>query len=219
MPDPASPAESIERFAELIALEDDGYTPRRAILLAAGVLAPEWREIERGWMERLAAGDDPDLAVRFGKTYGLTRLSFSNATVPEETPAAGLAEGDVEPAPACPVPPRFDTHDTLVDGAPPIAALLAVDRVDLAADHASEGLNDIGEGGAPLQPLDDPLQPVPRDPADGTLICPLGAVPREPLPFVPPVVPPGKRLAFYDTQTGARLPQPVLVDAPVSGDG
>jgi hypothetical protein len=212
MSDPASPAESIERFAELIALEDDGYTPRRAILLTAGVQGPEWRQIERAWMGRLAAADDPDLALRFGKTYALTRLSFSNRMVPAETPAAGLAEGDAEPAPASPVPPpRFDTHDTLVDAAPPTAALLGGDP---PADHATEQLEEIGEGRAPLQPLDNPSQPAPRDPADTTLICPLGAVPREPLPFVPPVPPPGKRLAFYDTQTGARLDQPVLVDAP-----
>jgi hypothetical protein len=216
MPDLASPAESIERFAELIALEDDGYTPRRAILLAAGVQAPEWRQLERAWMERLAAADDPDLALRFGKTYALTRLSFSNRMVPAGTPAAGLAEGDAEPTPASPVPTRFDTHDTLVDGAPPVAALLALDGVDLPASHATEQLEEIGEGRAPVQPLDDPPQPAPRDPADSTLICPPGAVPREPLPFVRPAVPPGKRLAFYDTQTGARLDEPVLVDAPTN---
>jgi hypothetical protein len=219
MPDSASPAESIERFAELIALEDDGYTPRRAILLAAGVPAPEWRRIERAWMERLAAADDPDLALRFGKTYGLTRLSFVNRTIQGGALDEGLPAHDAEHAPAVFLERTLDAHDTVEDTAPTTAALLAMDGSDLPSDPATERLADTGEGRAPLQPLDDPPRPLPRDPADSTLICPLDAVPREPFPFVPPIVPTGKRLAFYDAETGARLEQPVLVDVPPSSDG
>jgi hypothetical protein len=213
MPDPASPAESIERFAELIALEDDGYTPRRAILLAAGLAAPAWRQIERSWMDRLAAGDDPELALRFGKAYGLTRLSFSSGTVLASAPAAGGAARDAEGTAAGSVPLPVDADDTVEDTAPGTAALLAMDGVDLPIDQPTEQRPDVGEARVQSEQLEEPPRPH-RDPADATLICPLDAVPKEPWPFVPP---PGKRLAFFDTQTGERLVTPVLIDAPDQG--
>jgi hypothetical protein len=228
MPDPASVAESIERFAELIALQDDGHTPRSAILSAAGVSVEVWREVEGSWMQRLAAGDDPGLALRFAKTYGLTRLSVSTPTEDaadaHARPAeAGAARSDPDGASS------LSADDTVVETFPGLGAALAAD-VKAVPEEPPADLGDAAPAcdraelpGEHLgRPTTGTAAPAPRRPsvdlADLAIVCPLGAVPNEPLPFVPPIVPPGKRLAFYDTQTGQRLAHPVLIDVAPSNE-
>jgi hypothetical protein len=207
MPDPASPADSIERFAELIALEDDGYVPRTTILSAAGVLAPVWRQIERAWMERLAVGDDADLALRFAQTYALTRLSLSNgAGGPLAAPEGAPSDGPL---------PALGVDDTLRDPLPPGGRDLELDAAEPPAQHRADELPTTGTGEAPAGYPVELLRP-PMDPVDTTVMCPLDAIPNQALPFVPPVAPSGKVLAYFDTQTGQRLPMPVLIDAPPS---
>jgi hypothetical protein len=202
MPDPASPADSIERFAELVALEDDGDIPRPSILSATGVTAEAWRQIEGDWMKRLAAGDDPDLALRFATTYALARRSLSRRAPPEPP-------GE-EPRHAAP------DDDTIVEPAPAVGGDLGAGGSEPPAEHTTDELAVTDDTPAPA-PLTGAEVRLPLDPADATLICPLEAVPKEPLPFVLPVPPPGKRLAFFDTQTGERLATPVLIDAPQEG--
>jgi len=205
MPDPASPADSIERFAELIALYDDGYTPRAAIVAVADVTPAAWLEIERVWMQRLAAGNDADLALRFGKTYGLTRLRFSNHALPDVT----ADSPEQAPGPSDGIQPPVDVDDTLRDMRPGGDAHPELDAPEPPTGQGAETSPDAGDpAGSSVEPLRPPM-----DPADSTLVCSPNAIPRASLPFVPPAVPPGKYLAYYDTRTGQRLPMPVLMDA------
>jgi hypothetical protein len=191
--DQTSPEHSIERFAELVALVDDGLTPRSTVLRAAELDADAWRRIEGQWMARLAAGDEPDIALRFARRYGLTRQSFSTA-------AAG--EG------GAPLPQMSgtDVDDTLPD----VPEGVISDGPDLApASYPPAAAGDLVRTAA--------------DPTDVTIGCTPDAASKRVLPFVPPggpvfvpsPAPPGKRLARFDTQTGQPLPVPIWVDEPV----
>jgi hypothetical protein len=108
---------TIERFAEIAAVMDEDQVSRAAILEAAGIDTITWKNLERYWMTRLAAGNDPDLAMRFGTTYGRTRCSLSSSACSEspageEQPQATAKVDDTLPTG---VAPAADTHDTLPD--------------------------------------------------------------------------------------------------------
>ena len=188
------PEDTIERFAEIAALVDDGYVPRLDLLAAAGLDHTSWKHLERHWMVCLAEGTDPDFAVRFATTYARTRASLASTTASE-------AHEPYRPG---------DADDTLREGGD--AAARRAEHARLARDGTIE------PGG------DSQMQTGAADPPAGvdvTVGCAADAAARGALPFMPAVAtppsgspPPGKRLALFDTQTGKRLATPVWIDAP-----
>jgi hypothetical protein len=75
MPTPGpDPVDTIERFAELSAMQDDPFAEGEAVLRVVGLDEEAWEEIEKAWLARLAAGtpDAEALALRFGETYART---------------------------------------------------------------------------------------------------------------------------------------------------
>jgi hypothetical protein len=88
------PIDTIERFAEVSALLDEGGAPRAALLLGAGLDPATWAEAEAHWMPLLKV--DATLAARFAEVYGTTRRSMSSTTdaAPEPPPStrSGLAQ-------------------------------------------------------------------------------------------------------------------------------
>ena len=80
---------TIERFAGLSALIDGGRVSRASVIEAAGIDEAGWTYLERHWLARLSAGDDDDLAARFGTVYGRTRYglaTFSRNELPHPHP-------------------------------------------------------------------------------------------------------------------------------------
>ncbi len=195
------PEDTIERFAEIAALVDEGYVPRLDRLAAAGLDHASWKQLERYWMSRLAEGNDADLAIRFATTYGRTRASFANTTVSEAGEPRRSGGGG-------------DTDDTVPDGVDPAAHRAnAAPRSSLGAcaPGAPAGADDEAQTGASSAAAG----------VDLTVEAAPGAALGGALPFAPPATarpsgspPPGKRLAYFDTQTGQPLAVPMWVDAP-----
>ena len=222
MNDQPLPECTIERFAELSARIDEGRAPRASILEAAGIEEITWAHVERHWLMRLFAGDDHDLAARFGTMYGRTKYtlaSFSRTESPspaseEKRPATTV--DDTLPSGVAPAPGVDDTLRDEVDPAAPSPASVAVD-----ASTATDGTSAVPEAAAaPALGQQSPG----GDAADLTLECAPDAGVRHVLPFVAHVsaveaAPPGQRWAYFDTQTGQPLPVPVLVDGPGAMSG
>jgi hypothetical protein len=188
------PEDTIERFAEIAALVDDGYVPRLDLLAAAGLDHTSWKHLERHWMVCLAEGTDADLAVRFATTYARTRASLASTTASE-------AHEPYRPG---------DADDTLREGGAAAAHRAGQARVARTGTIEPGGDSQMQMGAA------GPLARV-----DVTVVCAADAAARGVLPFMPPAAmpssespPPGKRLALFDTQTGERLATPVWIDAP-----
>lgn len=214
---------TIERFAEVAAAVDDGYSPRPSTLDAAGLDAMTWRQVEHQWMTRLADGDDAALALRFATVYSRTRNRLSGSTAPASTPIVLGSGGEV----CYCVPPNVDetlptgvapldvTNDTLRDevvvGGP--VPHRAATNLDTVPSYQAE---EVGDGAAARG----------ASPAavDVTIGCAPDAAVRAVLPFVPspdsmPPPPPGKRWHYFDTKTGLPLAVPVLADIPLAPMG
>jgi len=74
MPNPAQPADpagSVERFAQLSAQLADPFADRAGILCAAGLDAERWRNVQEGWAERLHQ-EGGAVAERFAAVYDKT---------------------------------------------------------------------------------------------------------------------------------------------------
>jgi hypothetical protein len=198
---------TIERFAEIVATLHNGRAERASILEAASFDETAWVHVERHWMARLAAGDDDDLAARFGTAYG--RASQMLSCIPGGRSAVSAGES-LPPGENC-ARPTATEDETLPTGAVPRAKV--DDTIpDPVAPAPPESRSAATEGAEDKQP---------RSPgaADLTLECAPEAVARNVLPFVAPAsaveaAPPGKRWVYYDTQTGQPLPTPILVDIP-----
>jgi hypothetical protein len=196
---------TIERFAELVAIIDDGSVPRARILQAAGFDEIAWKRVEGHWMEHLAAGNDHDLAARFGTVYGRTKYSLSSTPrAASLTTPSGENEGSAEEGAQA----TANVDDTLPTGVAPPS-----DVNDTLPDQATSDA-DVGCDPAPV-----PEAIAAPEGVDLTIECAPDAAARHVFPFVAPaspagVAPPGKRWAYYDTQTGERLPAPVLIDVP-----
>jgi hypothetical protein len=83
------PIDTIERFAEVSAVLDEGGASRAALLLGAGLDPATWAEAEARWMPLLKV--DATLAARFADVYATTRRSMSSTAdaAPEPPPSTG----------------------------------------------------------------------------------------------------------------------------------
>jgi hypothetical protein len=185
----APPILTLERFAELCELVDDGFVKHAAMLAAAGLDERTWLALRDAWLPRLAAGDEPELATRFGHAYAAARRHRLGCIV---MPPRVLTT---------PVGMRIDADDTeetsarsVVDG-DPAAPVDAPQRVS-----------------PPLAPVGSRSHA--PDPTEQTI--PAAHVP--PPVRVPPLPPPPtgrrQRLVRFDTQTGAQLPCAYWIDEP-----
>jgi hypothetical protein len=98
------PVDTIERFAELSAQQDDPFADADAVLRAVGLDEDAWEIIERRWMERLASGGPgvEGLSERFGEVYAATRQRLSVGTlagpVPDTLPTgAAFLSSEAQP--------------------------------------------------------------------------------------------------------------------------
>lgn len=204
MNDQPLPECTIERFAEIAAIIDDGPVSRASILHAAGFDEIAWTRVESHWMVRLAAGTDPDMAARFGTVYGRTKYSLSSAARAASLTPSGENEGRAEEGAQA----TSNVDDTLPTGSAPPS-----DVNDTFPDQAAPA-SDAGCDPAPI-----PEAAKAPEGVDLTIECAPDAAARHVLPFVAAsspvgVAPPGKRWAYYDTQTGEPLSGPVLIDIP-----
>lgn len=105
MPTPVpDPVDTVERFAELSALQDDPFAEQDEVLRAAGLDDETWEAIEKRWMDRLSSGgsDVEELTGRFGKTYSETRqrlaIGVAAGPVPDTQPTgAGFLSTEAQP--------------------------------------------------------------------------------------------------------------------------
>ncbi len=204
MNDQPLPECTIERYAEIVAIIDDGAMSRVSILRAAGFDEIAWKRVKVYWMERLAAGIDHELAARFGTVYGRTKYSLSSAARDAALPSSGGGGGWAKEGAQA----TADVDDTLPSGATPCGEVN-----DTLPDQAAAGAV-VGN-----EPASAPEAAAAPAAVDLTIECAADAAARHVLPFVAPasamgVPPPGKRWAYFDTQSGERLPTPMLIDSP-----
>jgi hypothetical protein len=209
---------SIEHFAQLCALLDDGPASHAEALAAADADETRWQASCEAWLPRLAAGDAPELAVRFSRAYAIARHWHAGHLPLPSVPEAARVPGTpgVAPASSKELVLEIDADDTVPGSAPPGA---------LDADVAAESAPPTAESAPPFTRVDMLLPPAPRepaaardalpattDPADATLESAQAAVAL----FAPRPAATGwrQRLARFDTQTGQPLPEPRWVDEP-----
>jgi hypothetical protein len=203
---PTTPARSgsIERFAQLCALLDDGFAVRADILAAAGLDEAAWRALRAEWVPRLASGDAPDLALHFGRAYARARrhpgylaLALPQPVVEEDTDVdAPSVDADTDP-----------TARTAAGGFP-LAGPAMPFRVPTLLPPA---LNPYATASTPCQP--SPMVAT-VDPTEATLGVPCAPSPAATaLPFSSPSSDGRRqRLQRFDTQTGQPLATPIWVD-------
>ncbi len=197
----AAPANAIERFAQLCAQLDNGSLGDD-ILAAAGLDEAGWQALSVHWLPQLAAGEAPDLALRFATAYARARRYPGGMVLSHASPVLGSV-----------VSAELDDADTDADVAPPIA---------LAPDYTLEGALLPAGPALPFRtPTPPPAAPIVGSPdapvlraaiaaIDVTLPVPSAApAPGAVLPFCAPTAD-GRilRLQRFDTVTGAPLEVP-----------
>jgi hypothetical protein len=203
------PEHTIEDFAELCALVDNGATGRATVLAEAGLDDAGWHHLRAKWLPMLADASVPEIAQRFGRAYGLVRSQRGRAPAApavRSTQAQLLFEldGDTECNPQPPVHDPDRTSDLAYPLAGPAtpfknAALLPVTWLLLHGEPPRRSAPRASE----------------RDATDVTLDLDGAHLPAvSVLPFVvPDGASAGRRLRLqrFDPQTGQRLDPPIWV--------
>jgi hypothetical protein len=199
-----APASTIERFAQLCALLDDGFAVRADVLAAAGLDEAAWQALRVEWVPRLASGDAPELALHFGRAYAHARRHPGDVTPPQP-----VEEEDTD-VDALSVGANTDPTERTVAGGFPLAGPAMPFRVPALLPPA---LN-------PYAAASTPCQPSPAvaavDLGEATLAVPCGSFQAAAaLPFSSPTSDGRRqRLQRFDTQTGQPLATPIWVDDP-----
>jgi hypothetical protein len=204
---PPIPILDIERFADICALLDDGFSIRVDVLAAAGLDETGWQRARAKWLAILSASTTPELAQRFARAYGRARQRAGYVAISERARASDstwltVMDGD---EPACssraPMPLDTDRSDLTAHVAFPLAGpALPFRSYPVGATASLER--------APVT-LSRPQPPAGVDPAEPTLEVPVLSTPPTVLPFR---TTPQRRLHRFDSQTGLPLAVPVWVD-------
>jgi hypothetical protein len=152
MPNPAQPADpagSVDRFAELSALLADPFADRAAILCEAGLDAERWRAVEEGWAGRLQ--EDGAIAERFAAVYlktvralGAPALPLAQAGYAPDGGPSVLPATEAGPEPLVPPPTQRSPE-------PPPSPRSSSVTPDV--DHGAT------RSAVPLRPLSSPPSP------------------------------------------------------------
>ncbi|MEP7123529.1 MAG: hypothetical protein ABJE95_21555 [Byssovorax sp.] len=232
---PASPGETIEGFAEIMAMLADSFANRTAVLQRAGFDAGAFRRHEHDWTERLARDATGALALAFGEAFARARSAgsavacdphpdddrrFLSVAQPWRVEAAAVpleASGEAPPL----LRPVVEATWPSAGCAP---APLDLDATaELAFDPARSALpftptsgtaeSSIRRMPAPCRIHEPPIRPHAHElsAADSTMELRLSAPVVPVLPFTAPRVPRG-RLHRFDTQTGQPLAMPLWID-------
>jgi hypothetical protein len=224
---------TIERFAQLCAALDEGFTRPAAVFSGAGLDATTWHEARSRWGAELAAGTAPDLAVRFGRAYACARQGLvankADGTIAETAPRHAPIDVDVTAevpifragtavpfAAARAVPDAAGSRP--IDhrpSAPIVPPCAGTDPTETTLDAPIfRPRPALPFAAAPELPAPDqqarPALPGIVDPTGATVAVP---PPGGALPFSPPNGR-SQRLQWFDTQTGQRLPAPIWADDP-----
>jgi hypothetical protein len=205
-----APTDAIERFAQLCALLDDGFSTREEVLAAAGLDEDRWQQLCVHWLPRLAAGDAPELALSFAPAYARARRYAGGIVLPHVSPLLGgtvVAELEGEDTDADAAPPIGLDPDRTVEGSFPLAGPAMPFRVGMSPPPA-----------ATIAPSEHPpaLRGAGADATGMTLQFPSAPAPSHAvLPFCT-VTGDGRvlRLERFDSRTGTLLPEPRWVDGP-----
>ena len=233
----SSPVESIERFAELCALLNEGFADRARVLGAAGLDEAAWKRLETRWMTQIAESSDGAPARRFGEAYAAKRRPFAGDPSPVAALAAGprFLNGEAQPwrneAAAVPLetsgvaPPLLSYVDEDTEDAPRPARqpLSAAGDLDRTAELAfcrpgpvlpfspSRSVEESGVRSAPAARRPDERPRIALEATDATVELSLSAARAPVLPFES-VCRTFRRLHSFDSKTGQPLPTPYWVD-------
>jgi hypothetical protein len=214
---------SIEVFAHLCAILEDGFSDRTAALLEAGLDETGWSRVQEQWTSRMLS--DAPLTQTFGAAYSAARLQLRRGG----GPAAGAADLRFlseaaqpwrEEAAAVPTSAAAVAMPASGSTTAPLPVFLVsaadLDGTVVGPSRPVRPALPFTEPAMPFAlsraPLPGPAAGARSDALDVTADAPLH-VPRPALPFAP-AVPPGKRLARFDPMTGQPLAVPVLIDDP-----
>ncbi len=202
---PRASVRTIDHFAQLCALLDDGFAVRADVLAAAGLDEAAWQALRAEWVPRLASGDAPELALHFGRAYAHARRHPGDVAPPQP-----VVEEDTD-VDAPTLGADTDPTERTAAGGFPLAGPATPFRVPTLLPPA---LN-------PYTAASTPRQPSPAvaaaDPTEATLEVP--CVPLQAaaaaLPFPLPTSDGRRqRLQRFNTQTGQPLSTPIWVDDP-----
>jgi hypothetical protein len=233
----SSPVESIERFAELCALLNEGFADRARVLGAAGLDEAAWKRLETRWMTQIAESSNGALARRFGEAYAAKRRPFAEdpSTAAPLTPGPRFLNGEAQPwrndAATVPLdasgvaPPLLSFVDEDTENAPLPASqpLSAVRDLDQTAElvfgrpgpvlpfSPSRSVEESGVRPAPALRRSDERPRGALDTTDTTVELSMNATRVPALPFQSTTRPPG-RLHRFDSRTGQPLAIPYWVD-------
>ena len=230
--------ESIERFAQLCALLNEGFADRALVLASAGLDDSSWKQLESRWMTQIAQSTDGSLARRFGEAYTAARAPSTDAPNHVEVPASAPRFLNIEAQPwrteaaavaldafgAAPPLLSFADEDTEEGLWPTRQPLSAAGDLDLTAElvscrpgpvlpfRPSQGKDDesgVRAVSAPCRAHDSLRVALP--PSDTTVELSQRASHPPALPFAP-AGHPVRRFHRFDSQTGLPLPIPHWVD-------
>ena len=230
--------ESVERFAQLCALLNEGFADRAIVLASAGLDDNSWKQLESRWMTQIAQSADGALARRFGAAYTAARapstgapnhvevsasaLRFLNGEAqPWRTEAAAVALDAFGAAPPLLLFADEDTEESLWPTRQPLSAARDLDRTaELVSCRPGPVLpfrppqgkeDESGVRAVSAQCRADDSHPVALPPSDATVELSQRPTHTPALPFAP-AGHPVRRFHRFDSQTGLPLPIPHWVD-------